>query len=382
MITPVELRFYATPDYLETFAKSQRSGGVSIFDPQYPASIAPNYYYLYQDQYDYHYEALDHAEQVTERLRAQAIEALTNNVSTDELKVQSVINTLEYDINSNEARWLNSHISQGVQIFDFLENSQQSGEEFAKLAVSYWIINPNASVDFVEKIFNNLTGKALCIYNDIESLSTSFNNAIKKFEPEFPVAHLKFKMGDLGNTRATTDAPDGVNGNNTSPDYVITITLNNNSNKHRVDYRPNLMTVKTIAHEVIHAEMYRKLLSVLDNGGNISGVTRQDILDALDGNFPGMYDYFMRHKNWQHQQMATHYRDAIARIMQEYDTGYPVPNNQQPSQLYMDLAWEGLIYEKGTNAIYTWTNLLQPEKDRIKGVISSYIDNNKNENCN
>ena len=182
--------------------------------------------------------------------------------------------------------------------------------------------------------------KADCIYKKLNNLSTSFKNAIKKFDGEFPVAHLKFKMNNLGNKRATTEAPDGANGNNNSPDYVITITLNNNSNEHGVGYRPNLMTVKTIAHEIIHAEMYRKLLSVLDNGGNISGVTRQDILDALDGNFPGMYDYYRRHKNWQHQQMATHYRGAIARIMQEYDTGSAVPNNQQPSQLYMDLAWD------------------------------------------
>ena len=158
---------------------------------------------------------------------------------------------------------------------------------------------------------------------------------------------------------------------------MITIVLNNNSSSEGVDYRPNLMNVKTIAHEVIHAEMYRKLLSVLDNGGNISGVTRQDVLDALDGNFPGMYDYYRRHKNWQHQQMATHYRDAIARIMQEYNTGVAVPNNQNPSQLYMDLAWEGLKYSN----IYTWSSQSQQEKDRITKVISDYINANKNQNC-
>ncbi len=208
-----------------------------------------------------------------------------------------------------------------------------------------------------------------------------FKNAIKKFEPEFPVAHLKFDMGDIGASKGRTIAPNSNPTTPNSPDFVITVRLNNNDTSSGVTKRPNLLVVKTIAHEVIHAEMFRKLLSVLDNGGNITGVTRQDVLDALDGNFPGMYDYFMRHKNWQHQQMATHYREALARILQEYDTGLAVPDNQQPAQLYMDLSWEGLIYENGDNAIYTWTSLPEDEKERIEGVISTYIEDNLNENC-
>jgi len=220
--------------------------------------------------------------------------------------------------------------------------------------------------------------KADCIYNKLNGLSQSFKGMIKKFDGEFPVSHLMFTLEDLGNTKGETRAPDGA-GN--SPDYVITIVLNNNSSSEGIDYRPNLMNVKTIAHEVIHAEMYRKLLSVLDNGGTIAGVTKQMVLDALDGNFPGMYDYFRRHKNWQHQQMATHYRETIAGMLQEFDTGVTVPNNQQPQQIYMDLSWEGLIYEQGDNAIYTWTSLSESEKIRIKKVIADYINNNKNENC-
>jgi hypothetical protein len=160
--------------------------------------------------------------------------------------------------------------------------------------------------------------------------------------------------------------------------YIIDIVLNGNPIKDAsYQKRPNLLVAKTIIHEVIHAEMFRKLLSVLDNGGNIDGVTRQNVLDALDGNFPGMYDYFRRHKNWQHQQMATHYRETLARILQEYDTGIFVPDNQQPLQLYMDLAWEGLRYPN----IHTWTSLSQTEINRIDGVIADYISDNPNETC-
>lgn len=221
---------------------------------------------------------------------------------------------------------------------------------------------------FDDEIINNLTGKAKCVYDKLNSMSTGFKNMIKKFDGDFPVSHLKLELKDLGTTRGQTIAPDGT-GN--SPDYVITIQLNSNSNIHGINYRPNLMTAKTIAHEVIHAEMFRKLLSVLDNGGNIAGITRQNVLDALGNNYPGMYDYYRRYRNWQHQQMATHYRGTIADVLKVYD------NNQHSYQFYMDLAWEGLKYPN----ISTWSSQSQAEKDRINKVISDYIDANKNENC-
>ena len=67
--------------------------------------------------------------------------------------------------------------------------------------------------------------------------------------------------------------------------------------------------------------------------------------------------------------------------MKEYYNGSTVTDNQQPAQLYMDLSWEGLIYENGDNAIYTWTSLPEEEKERINDVISDYIDNHSNETC-
>ena len=219
-----------------------------------------------------------------------------------------------------------------------------------------------------EQIFNELTGKAKCVYDKLQELSSGFKNVIQKFDGEFPVSHLNIILEGLGNTRGETRAPDGAG---TSPDYVITIAINDNSNIHGVNYRPNLMTAKTIIHEVIHAEMFRKLLSVLDNGGNIAGVTRQNVLDALDGDFPGMYDYYRRHKNWQHQQMATHYRETIVDVLKGFD------NNQHSIQFYMDLAWEGLKYP----SISAWSSLSAQERDRINKVISDYINDNKKETC-
>jgi hypothetical protein len=236
-------------------------------------------------------------------------------------------------------------------------------------------------INYEDKIILDTTfinnQKVRCIYNKMLASSTTFKAAIQKFEGDFPVSHLSFKTGDLGTfRRGKTQAPDGA-GN--SPDYIITITVNDGVNISGIEYRPNLMTVKTIAHEVLHAEMFRKLLSVLNNGGNIGGVTIPQVVNALEaGDYPGIYDYFRRHKNWQHQQMAAHYRDNLARILQEYDTGNPVSNGTTPNQLYMDLAWEGL--DKPT--IQAWADLAPLERQRIENVIDNYITNNSFELCN
>ena len=288
--------------------------------------------------------------------------------------VHSLITFLELD--DEQTYWIMDNAGVRNQLIAFAKaNNTPQAKAFAVEALK--ALMDGGEVDFDDQIINELTGKALCIYEKIKTSSTGFKNAIKKFEPEFPVAHLKFDMGDIEPSRGKTIAPNSNPVTPNSPDYVITIRLNNTSSVNSVTKRPNLLVAKTIAHEVIHAEMYRKLLSVLDNGGNIDGVTRQDVLEALNGNYPGLYDYYRRHKNWQHAQMATHYRESLARILQEYDTGIAVPNNQQPSQLYMDLAWEGLRYAD----IPTWNDLPQTEKDRVNDVISDYVNDNQNETC-
>ncbi|PIA79062.1 hypothetical protein BFR04_05945 [Gaetbulibacter sp. 4G1] len=165
-------------------------------------------------------------------------------------------------------------------------------------------------------------------------------------------------------------------------DYVIDIVLNGNSLKDAsYQKRPNLLVAKTIIHEVIHAEMFRKLISLANNNGNIDVTSLNQMLQQ--GDYPGMLDYYFRYgntpnSNWQHQQMAAHYRETIARMLQEFDTGNAVPENQQPQQLYLDLSWEGLIY----SSITAWQEIMDDtERTRIANVISNYIANNLNQTC-
>ena len=122
------------------------------------------------------------------------------------------------------------------------------------------LMNDNGEVDFDDQIINELSGKAKCIYDKLKSSSMGFKNAIKKFEPEFPVAHLKFEADATmsSNTKkAYTRAPEN---------YIIDIVINGNPIKDAsYQKRPNLLVAKTIIHEVIHAEMFRKLLSLANN---------------------------------------------------------------------------------------------------------------------
>ncbi len=187
------------------------------------------------------------------------------------------------------------------------------------------------------RIFNELRGKALCIYNKLITSSTDFKRDIQRFDGEFPVSHLRFKSENMLGTKKGSTTPLGLNN---TPNYYIDIHLNSANNIYGYHQRPNLMVVKTIAHEVIHAGMFRKLMS-LARRGNLStnnwSVTHQvNYVNSIKKNFPGIYDYYRRHKNWQHQQMATHYRSTIADILRDFDT------NQHSRQFYMDLAWGGV----------------------------------------
>jgi len=287
------------------------------------------------------------------------------------MDVLYIIKTLRISLLPNEVVWL-EEVATLIQIEELKEylatNNTAEGKAFGLEAIRAWMAG--GEVDFVEQIINNLEGKALCVYNKLKSNSAGFRNVIRDFEPEFPVAHIKFTEKDL---------PNNVRGRAFPPNnYIIEIALNNNSSASGINYRPNLLTAKTIIHEVIHAEMFRKLLSLASSNGNIDTSLLTQMLEQ--GDYPGMLDYYTRYglNSFQHQQMAQHYRQTIAKALQEYDTGFEVPSDQQPQQIYLDLAWEGLNH----SSIIAWQQALtQTERDRIDLSITNYIAQYKNDTC-
>ncbi|WP_313094152.1 hypothetical protein, partial [Empedobacter sp.] len=167
----------------------------------------------------------------------------------------------------------------------FMQNPQDLQILFA-LGADFFTQNPNISWDYLENWFfngNNLNSSVMNeylqdlknpdivkptkrfknntkingIYNQAKTAS-NFKQYLKNFEPTFSVAHLLFDIGETtqGNY-AVTSVP---------KDYWIKITFNQS-----VDWNntPKIIIADTFMHEMIHAEIFRKLLSIGSTNGNI-----------------------------------------------------------------------------------------------------------------
>ena len=240
-------------------------------------------------------------------------------------------------------------------------------------------IDPDEFLELIEglddQIIVELTGKAKCIYEKLQELSNGFKNAIKKFDGDFPVSHIKF---DINNSLPTGNYGVTLQPNN----YSITIEMSNT----QLGTISDLGAAVSFAHEVIHAEIFRKMFSAAQNNNlDPANMIRQqqiDYVNSLKDNFPGIYDYYIERyrPNWNHNMMAQHYRNTIADIVQEFD------NNSLPRSVYEDISWAGLrIIDNpnisGSESSIAWSNLDSQEKSRIISNVSKYFHNGT-QNCN
>ena len=151
-----------------------------------------------------------------------------------------------------------------------------------------------------------------------------------------------------------------VNGNTSYPNAqgIITITLN--SNRKRMG-RSQLSFARTMLHEMIHAELIRK---VVEAGGYNH---LQNFANSYQGDDPFMmiweyyntYDKYTSAGNpgWQHEYMADYYVDFIAQGLRvlhfslstrgfiDYKTGTTLPFSDNPwvwDDFFTALAWVGL----------------------------------------
>ncbi|WP_075343281.1 hypothetical protein [Tenacibaculum agarivorans] len=175
--------------------------------------------------------------------------------------------------------------------------------------------------DKEDKITNNLTGVALCIYNKLKSLKL-FKTTIKKFENagDYNLT-LKVEYGKCNSSvdEACTNASDLNNGN-------ITIYFQGTGNT-------NLDFASTILHEGIHAEIYKYVDE--NHNGNIDPEDRSRLFQ-LYFHYKAQNDNSLATSNAQHQYMAERYVIPIARALRELD-GYSYPLDH-----YLMYGWEGL----------------------------------------
>src|SRR5690606_20526912 len=192
--------------------------------------------------------------------------------------------------------WLNDSQNSEVkqQIEDYINQpfsliiggpSQQEQKnqrfEFAEFASN--ALMEGGQVDFnleviIDQSFSNNT-TLMNVFTQFGGLPT-FQSYLQNFEGTFSVAHLKLA--------ASSTLPDAVHAETDPPqNYVVTITFNTN----HLD-KPDLSIARTMMHEMIHAEIFRKLLSNY-NHPSLNGITSDDII-AMKDDFPGIHDYYIR----------------------------------------------------------------------------------------
>ncbi len=268
-----------------------------------------------------------------------------------------ILNQLGFD-DSTILPWLQNPINKTFvdQIyFSIYEEDNVEIRNFAREAIESLKMNPN--------VFTNITPFLIeknIDFINLNPCSKSVFQSIKKTSV-CDIAQVLAKL-DANNSIYTTTiksevAPSGKPAQtvrNSSYNYTIYISTN-------YEDKTKLFIAASMLHEMVHAYF----MSLFDDYYN----TNPQNLNAYN-DFAGLFHHYVTLKNpastnaadVHHQQMATDYVDAIARALQEYQTGIPVPSTSIPEQIYSDLAWGGLSDAPVFDAIYPVGN---PNRQRI-----------------
>ena len=203
--------------------------------------------------------------------------------------------------------------------------------------------------------------------------STTFQKYLTRFDGDFSVANLKLSVGINPNHPL-------ANAVTTGPQHYLIETMFNPNNLSR----PQLDIARTFIHEMLHAEIFRKLLSV---AGQKDIPWTADFINSIKDDYPGIADYYIRYKfnipqgqlpsDAQHELMSTNYRNIIIQVMQQFDS-------TQSADVYNALSWIGLMgsgHISGTtglpiNPTIAWKNLPQTERLEILAIWNNFKDTN------
>lgn len=231
-----------------------------------------------------------------------------------------------------------------------------------------------------EIITNQLSSKANCIYQQLKNGNTTIAEYVNNFVGDGSVANLLLTM--------TSTLSNNVGGITLPPNnYQIEIQFN--QNYFNASYT-DMGYAHTIIHEIVHAEIYRKMLSSIQEG-DLTNINQQELEDVRN-DWPGLFDYYSRffyneyashagqidyyskyaayfeqlQNSWQHEMIAAHYLNIMSEALFDFGNG-------AFSQGDCDImALEGL---KGT---VIWNNLENQQQ-----IINTLVDLNTNgqKNC-
>lgn len=270
------------------------------------------------------------------------------------------------------------------EICSFLKESNYTSEAFAFAKEAVIAKEKGGEVNFKERLIltssfiNNPRLK--CIYKNFYRGNNTISQYLKNFLKDGPKGYLKISAVDDFTLRftksngatATTVSPNGEN--------IIEIAFNTDPKGTN-----NIMNTSTILvgfaliHEMVHAEIYRKLLELKDtpyvNKRNLEPKEWKKLLDNMKNKFPDMhevYSYYELRTNIpnesQHEYMAQKYVNAMAKALADFD------RNKKNWDFYKNIGWLGLqnsetfkrVIWKNPKALENYNNSLNKARNETK----------------
>ena len=178
------------------------------------------------------------------------------------------------------------------------------------------------------------------IYQDFECNSKIFSNLLQQFKQEHPVVHLKWQYSD---TLASNVAGMLLD---TLVHYNLIILLN----EQLLKKLPPLCVAKTMIHELIHADILLKMLSLeKSRPANMGSRDFENLESALKKqHYPTLYYYYNEYiysATSQHAYMSDYQVDVIKKALKQF-----MPKMDE--KICEAVAWQGLksmqVWDKNT----------------------------------
>jgi len=188
----------ATPTVIEEYAKNNRGGDVSLFDPRYPIRNR----FIYQENFCG--GAIDY--ELWEQHKTEALDKLVDDTSISGLKITNLIKELKIDIDAQKD-WLYGHATEAGKIDDFLDAHRSGGvasadaKSFAKEVVDILRDTKNISAlnttlkneNFITIIGNTLQSRNQNLYTELNTVFNEYNPSSLLSLNEMQIASQKTK---------------------------------------------------------------------------------------------------------------------------------------------------------------------------------------------
>ncbi|WP_440120734.1 hypothetical protein [Tenacibaculum sp. Ill] len=273
-------------------------------------------------------------------------------------------------LSDSELEWIDTHPLESFKIVNFIianedENKQLTSEAktFAEQAIK--ALANGGEVDFDDRIINEIKDEKIKCLHD--KLTKDGNTFVKDLLANFEgVSEFNINISSVDKI-FSTNVNDYVNGETsyTKGDDMIYIKISAD----KISNNSVLSGIRTILHEYIHADMFRKLYTK-------EGISNSDIKD-----FKETYNKFksenFKPNNLQHESMAKLYVNSMATALKEIHQAILLREYNYLSQdgaksldnLYEALAWQGL---KGHD-VQAYTELSDTKKKALKEALDIYF---------